>query len=250
MVVNPTTVLHELASALLWISYGSFFEWFWHKYWMHQRRPPRLAFYGHTVQHHGIYRGDGSFYVEEEGHTDHILLKPYALPGIVALHLPVMMLINHFVHYTLFGGVAGVVAYFLVYEYMHWNMHVPRNHFVERFRWFQFLRAHHHLHHRFMQSNFCVLNPLADLLLRTLITQKTIDARRALREQQISDGTYGKTPRPAKRSDTVKLSRFAASSLAKAARASRGERRSASRARVRLEIEAMWEKRRSGPRDR
>ena len=57
-----------------------------------------------------------------------------------------MLAIQHFlVPNTAYGALIACTAYFLIYEYMHWNMHVPRGHFVERFRWFQFLRQHHKL---------------------------------------------------------------------------------------------------------
>ena len=49
-------------------------------------------------------------------------------------------------------------------------MHAPRGHFVERFRWFQFLREHHRFHHDYQRCNFNVLLPLPDLCFGTLVT--------------------------------------------------------------------------------
>jgi hypothetical protein len=182
------SLLTQVASALCWVFYASFFEWYWHKHWMHTPRPPREAFRGHTIVHHGLYRGDESYFVsEEENHPEHILLKPYALPLIVLGHLPVLLAIDRFlVPHTAYGAVIACILYFLVYEYMHWNMHVPRGHLVERFRWFQFLREHHKLHHRYMQKNFCVLFPLADVVLGTLVTEESLARRRAEREAAIA----------------------------------------------------------------
>jgi hypothetical protein len=169
--------------------YGSFFEWYWHKYWMHQPRFPREAFRGHTIVHHGLYKGDESFYLDEGDHPEHILLKPYALPGIVAVHLPLIWAIDKFlVSHTAIGAIIAIISYFVIYEYMHWNMHVPRGHFVERFRWFQFLRTHHKLHHRYYQKNFCVLFPLADWMLGSLVTEASLEKRRTEREAAIANG--------------------------------------------------------------
>ncbi|HZO90075.1 MAG TPA: sterol desaturase family protein [Chthonomonadaceae bacterium] len=179
----------QIASGLCLVIYGSFFEWFWHKYWMHTPRPPREAFRGHTLVHHVLYRGDDSYYLPDGEDPKHILLKPYALPLIFLFHLPAILAIDRFVvPHTAIGAMVAIVLYFVVYEYMHWNMHVPRGHLVERFRWFQFLREHHLLHHRFMQRNFCVLFPLADWVFGTLVTEKSLAHRRALREQAIANG--------------------------------------------------------------
>jgi sterol desaturase/sphingolipid hydroxylase (fatty acid hydroxylase superfamily) len=156
---------------------------------MHAPRFPKEAFHGHTIVHHGIYKGDESFFLPEAEHPEHILLKPYALPGIVIAHLPVMYLIDRYlIHHTMIGALAATILYFVVYEYMHWNMHVPRKKFVERFRWFQFLRNHHKLHHRYYQKNFCVLFPLADVCFGTMITEESLARKKAERERAIDNG--------------------------------------------------------------
>jgi hypothetical protein len=185
--VSP--LLAQIVSGIFWVFYGSFFEWYWHKYWMHQPRTPKEAFRGHTIVHHGLYKGNDTYFVKEGEHPEHILLKPYALPAIVLAHLPLLYLIDKYLfHHTMIGGVISMIAYFVVYEYMHWNMHVPRGHFVERFKWFQFLRNHHHLHHRYFMKNFCVLFPLADLVFGTLETEESLARRKAAREQAIANG--------------------------------------------------------------
>ena len=169
--------------------YGSFFEWFWHKYWMHYPREPKEAFRGHTIVHHGLYKGDTSFFVEEELHAEHVLLKPYALPALLAMHLPFIYLIDRFLlPHTAMAFLVSTLAYFVVYEYVHWNMHVPRKQFIERFAWFRFLRQHHKLHHRYMQKNFCVLVPLADWMTGTMITDRSLAKQKAKREAAIASG--------------------------------------------------------------
>ncbi len=184
-----TSLWTQVVAGFCWVIYGSFFEWYWHKLWMHTPRPPREAFHGHTIVHHGLYKGDESYFVAEDQHPEHILLKPYALPGIVIAHLPIMYLIERYaIHHTMIGSLIATVLYFVVYEYTHWNMHVPRRQFVERFRWFQFLRQHHKLHHRYYQKNFCVLFPLADLCLGTLITDESLARQKAERERAIANG--------------------------------------------------------------
>lgn len=164
---------------------------------MHTPRPPKEAFRGHTIVHHGIYKGDKDYFLREGEHPEHILLKPYALPAIFLAHLPVALFVERFVlAHTAIGAMTACLLYFVVYEYMHWNMHVPRNQFVERFRWFQFLRNHHKLHHRYFQKNFCVLIPLADWCLGTLATEESLARRKAEREQAIVNGTLHTRSKP------------------------------------------------------
>lgn len=185
--MNP--LLTQILSGLCWIVYGSFFEWYYHRYWMHQPRTPKEAFRGHTIVHHGLYGGSDTYFVKEGQHPEHILLKPYALPAILLTHLPVVLLIDKFlIPHTAIGAIVACLLYFVVYEYMHWNMHVPRGHFVERFGWFQFLRKHHHLHHRYFQKNFCVLFPLADWIMGTAETEESLARRKAEREKAIASG--------------------------------------------------------------
>jgi hypothetical protein len=156
---------------------------------MHVPRVPKEAFRGHTIVHHGLYKGDDSYFVAEDQHPEHILLKPYALPAIVLAHLPLMILVEKYlIHHTLIGSLTATILYFVVYEYMHWNMHVPRHHFVERFGWFRYLRQHHKLHHRYYMKNFCVLFPLADLCFGTLATEQSMARQKAERERAIAEG--------------------------------------------------------------
>ena len=156
---------------------------------MHQPRFPKEAFRGHTIVHHGLYKGDDSYFVPESEHPEHILLKPYALPAIVAVHLPIMYAIQRFLApNTMIGSVVAVILYFVIYEYMHWNMHVPRGHFIERFRFFQFLRTHHKLHHKYYQKNFCVLFPLADYVFGSAITEESVAQEKRRREEAIARG--------------------------------------------------------------
>lgn len=190
--MNP--ILTQSLSFMAWVVYGSFFEWYWHKLWMHHPRSPKEAFRGHTVVHHGLYRGDDTYFVDEEK-VEHILLKPYALPAIVLVHLPAIFMIQHFIPNTAIGATLSCLLYFVVYEYMHWNMHVPRKQFVERFKWFQFLRQHHKLHHRYMLKNFCVLVPLADYMLGTMVTDASLARQKAEREAALANGSLPKKAR-------------------------------------------------------
>ena len=172
---------------------------------MHQPRPPKEAFRGHTIVHHGLYKGDSSYFVPVDEHPTHILLKPYALPLIVFIHLPLMWVIEHYVAaHTMIAGVVSCTLYFVIYEYMHWNMHVPRGHYIEKFQWFQFLRNHHHLHHKYHQKNFCVLFPLADWMMGTSETWEGIARKKAEKEAAIERGETPAERRPSSKGSRLR----------------------------------------------
>jgi hypothetical protein len=178
------TFVFEALACLTWFTYGSFYEWFIHRHFMHARRfPLRDAFEGHTLLHHQIYRGD-DFLAHGPGRPPHLHLRPYTFPAILFSHLPLFILFEWLTGLpTLWGAVAGCTLYYIGFEYMHYLMHAPRGHFVERFRWFRFLREHHRLHHNYMRTNYNVVFPLADLCLGTLITTEAGRPRRDQRRR-------------------------------------------------------------------
>ncbi len=161
----------QLLSFLVFFTYASFFEWFVHRHIMHVRRfPLHDAFRGHTLVHHQIYHGE-NFLAKTKGRPPHVMLRWYAFPGMLLFHVPILAFLQWITGWPIFwGAIAGATVYFVGYEYTHYLMHVPRGHFVERFRWFRFLREHHRLHHKYMLRNLNVFIPLADVCLGTLVT--------------------------------------------------------------------------------
>lgn len=73
-------------------------------------------------------------------------------------------------------AIVGIVcaAYYGMYEYLHWCMHLPRKRLVERSGVFFRLNGHHLLHHRYMYKNFNVVLPVADALLGTLLLRSKV----------------------------------------------------------------------------
>ena len=66
---------------------------------------------------------------------------------------------------------AVMSLYYAGYEGLHALMHKPTVPFIERSRFFQFIKRHHRIHHVHMNRNLNVLLPLADLVLGTLVTE-------------------------------------------------------------------------------
>lgn len=174
----------EVLAFAFWFVYSSFFEWFVHRYFMHVRRFPFAdAFRGHTLVHHQIYHG-ANFQAPQGERPRNVTLRWYAFPGMLLLHLPLFALLQWLTGWSIFwGAVAGCVVYFAGYEYTHYLMHVPSGHFVERFRWFRFLREHHRLHHKYMLRNLNVFVPLADICYGTLVTAEGWRSKPAKRQR-------------------------------------------------------------------
>lgn len=164
-------IVIEILAGIFWFTYTSFFEWFVHRHIMHVKRfPLHDAFRGHTLVHHQIYHG-ANFLAKGPGRPPHVALRWYAFPGMILLHVPLFAFLQWITGWPIFwGSLLGPTLYFIGYEYTHYLMHVPKGHYVERFRWFLFLREHHRLHHKYMLRNLNVFIPLADLCYGTLVT--------------------------------------------------------------------------------
>ena len=92
----------------------------------------------------------------------------FALPLFVAVHTPIFLAVQWLTGWHSFwGGIASVVAYYTVYEYFHFCMHVPDGRWFERNPIFRFVKEHHRIHHKYMQQNLNVFFPLADKCLGT-----------------------------------------------------------------------------------
>ncbi|HTE16973.1 MAG TPA: sterol desaturase family protein [Armatimonadota bacterium] len=172
------TLLIQAVACVVVFLWASFFEWFIHRNFMHARRfPLEEAYRGHTLLHHQIYHGE-RFFAKKEDHPPHLMLRPITFPSILLLHVPFFLLFEWLTGISiLWGGSVACVLYYVGYEYTHYLMHVPAGHFVERFRWFQFLREHHRLHHTFARRNYNVFVPLADACLGTLVTSDSPEGR-------------------------------------------------------------------------
>ncbi len=162
---------------LLCFSYVSFFEWLLHKYLMHT---PLLgySFHAHALTHHGLFRADRSYHLQREEDEPKVTFAWWNAPGMLLLHMPLLLGLGALGGGAAYwGGAAGLVSYYALYEYLHWCMHVPHERWLEETRVFRFLKAHHYLHHRFAFRNLNVVMPLADWLLGTLVLPSALELK-------------------------------------------------------------------------
>ncbi|HEU5311364.1 MAG TPA: hypothetical protein VFV24_07915 [Candidatus Eisenbacteria bacterium] len=169
-----------LAGLVAGIVQGSFFEWAFHRFWLHRPWLPKDCFTTHTLIHHQLCKFEDTFHVTHEEQHEALHFAWWGGPTLIAIGLAPWVLLSWGLHasgvtlpyvaYLVAFSVASVL-YYIGYEGFHYLMHKPMLPFIERSRVFQFLKRHHRIHHVHMNRNLNVLVPLADLVLGTLVTE-------------------------------------------------------------------------------
>ena len=165
--------------------YNSFFEWCLHKYLMHSLLLP-YSFHAHALVHHGVFRADSSYHLERQD-PDKVTFAWWNAPLMVLGHLPVLVGLWYVLGWSFSAGaLVSMLVYYVLYESMHWCMHVPKNRLIEQTKMFRYLNAHHYLHHRNAYRNLNVVLPFADWLMGTLIP---VSEMKFMNEPQPVSGT-------------------------------------------------------------
>ncbi|TMQ72875.1 MAG: hypothetical protein E6K80_01575 [Candidatus Eisenbacteria bacterium] len=163
---------------------ASFFEWVFHRYWLHRPWLPKDVFTAHTLVHHQLCKFDDTFHVTEHEQEEALTFQWWGGPFLVLLNVvpwaATLWILSSFgVHVSLLVlliPTAVLGLYYAGYEGFHYLMHKPSIPFVERRRVFQFLKRHHRIHHVHMDRNLNVLLPIADLVLGTLVLNTSFPA--------------------------------------------------------------------------
>jgi hypothetical protein len=164
------------------VVYASIFEWLLHKFVMH--RPIGSFTYPyerHALLHHRIFKSDHTYHLINEKDKETIPMAWWNGPALVTIASTPFVLASLLTGSwgILCGGALATGAYYGAYEYMHWCMHLPRKRHVERSGIFFRLNGHHLLHHRYMNRNYNVVLPLADLCFGTLLLRSKVHFRQA-----------------------------------------------------------------------
>lgn len=176
---------------VVWFMYGSFFEWWFHKFLFHSPKLLRRPFKHHTMIHHQLYKYEPESYewhAPNEKH--HITMDWWALPVFLLFHAPFMVGYALLIHqpYAVVPAAMAIATYYAVYEYFHYAMHVPGPQWFQNTRLFHFVKEHHRIHHKYMLSNLNVFFPLADLVLGTYRTESSpmrIERRKGEKREQV-----------------------------------------------------------------
>lgn len=159
---------------------GSFFEWAFHRYWLHRPWLPKDCFTAHTLVHHQLCKFGDTFHVVEEEQEEALSFQWWGGPVLIAINVTPWTLLAWALSalHVSFPYVAFVVTfgatmaiYYAGYEGLHFLMHKPTLPFIERSWYFRFIERHHRIHHFHMNRNLNVLLPLADVVLGTLVTE-------------------------------------------------------------------------------
>jgi len=168
------------AAIVVGIVQASFFEWAFHRYWLHRPWQPKNVFTAHTLVHHQLCKFEDTYVVSEEEQEEALHFQWWGGPLLVLMNgVPWALLawglwaagiqfpfIPFVVAITLTVGV-----YYVGYEGLHYLMHKPSIRWIANSRYFRFIDRHHRIHHTIMDRNLNVLLPLADAVLGTLVTE-------------------------------------------------------------------------------
>src|SRR5205807_7644154 len=77
------------------ILYGSFFEWFVHKHFMHSTKWLKEPFERHAILHHGMQRSLRSFFARPSDNPQYMLIEASFFPFVWLLHVPLYLGIDH-----------------------------------------------------------------------------------------------------------------------------------------------------------
>jgi hypothetical protein len=164
------------------VVFASFVEWALHRYVMH--KPVwkfTYPFERHALVHHRIFKADHTYHLIHEEDKKTIPMAWWNGPVLVLAAAFPFAVLSYLARRwgIVCGALLGCGAYYGAYEYMHWCMHLPRKRNIERSGIFFRLNGHHLLHHRYMQKNFNVVFPLADLCLGTLVLRSKVHFKQA-----------------------------------------------------------------------
>jgi hypothetical protein len=143
--------------------------------------PFTYPFRRHALVHHRIFKSDHTYHLINVKDKETIPMAWWNGPALVTIASAPFLLLAWWVGSwgMLCGGALAVSAYYGAYEYIHWCMHLPRRRHVERSGIFFRLNGHHLLHHRYMNRNFNVVLPLADLCFGTLLLRSKVHFKQA-----------------------------------------------------------------------
>jgi hypothetical protein len=147
---------------------NSFIEWLSHRFVLHSKAIVRFGYEEHDRTHHVIYRSDGSFSVPGLDYgidfrfRDWFLFLVIVVPAWIGVELatgrPLVV-----------GATLASMLWLQTFNVLHRAFHAPSGSWIERTRYFRFLREHHRGHHADPSKNLNVaFPPLADLVFGTL----------------------------------------------------------------------------------
>ncbi len=150
----------------------------------------------HALTHHQVFKADETYHIQHDENVHEVTFAWWNAPLLIGLHVPILYGIQLLLGIpVLVAGLAAMGLYYFLYEYLHWCMHVPRRRWFEHTRVFLWINEHHVAHHRRMYTNFNVVLPLADFVLRT---RRPLQAKARTRasHESVSPGSAWRSGEP------------------------------------------------------
>ncbi len=162
-------IMSQFSAFVCVFVYASFFEWTLHRYLMHT---PiwRYPFRAHALVHHGLFRTGNQYFLSDLKVIKKVRFAWWNAPFIIILHVPAILWLEKTAELKIAAGaLIALVVYYLLYEVLHYCMHIPKGRRLENTAWFRWLDSHHHMHHKRHFYNLNVVFPLADMVFGTFI---------------------------------------------------------------------------------
>jgi hypothetical protein len=165
LTILPLLLLSFAASLVV----ASFFEWALHRFLMHGVLIRGYPYRAHDRMHHGTVDADRNYQLRHETDVNVIRMAWWNAPVLLlVLASPTALVAAALDSWCVFAAaMAGFIAYYAAYEYLHWCMHRPARRWFERSRWFRWIDIHHRIHHLDPSRNLNVVLPIADWILGT-----------------------------------------------------------------------------------
>lgn len=164
-------IINLIVGFLVWLPLIYLFmalaEYIAHRWFMHKKTVlTSYEYKTHTVEHHGRKVNSPMYPYVDLSIRYHLL---YGSPGIAAF------LVGHFVfdrQYAL-GGLACLLSMFVfhsqVYSKIHRATHELERNWAEHLPYYERMKQHHLLHHRYPSKNFAVIFLWTDSLFGTKV---------------------------------------------------------------------------------
>ncbi len=152
------TVLIVILAGLL---IGQLIEYLLHRFWLH-----RSPLQDHLTVHHKLYHGNRKFEHRDAQWEDVASSNIYiVMHGVLAMPVGAYILQQSLELFALF--MITVIGYALWVEVVHFHMHVPSDHWLEKTRLFRVLYDHHRMHHIYYEDNFGIGSHVWDYVFGT-----------------------------------------------------------------------------------
>lgn len=167
-----STLFIILAAIFTSILFNSFLEWIIHGPLEHGKISILIGQRKSHIDHHQFYSREEGF--QNTKHGKSVAIPHWMFIPVTLLSACVGWIIGNLLWSTLFVWffVITTMIHYIVFQYVHTSMHIPKGRWIEGTKWFKKKMAEHVVHHRMDEDfehpiNICVICNWADKLLGT-----------------------------------------------------------------------------------